>query len=416
MVEIIASNVFVFKILLSIAVGALIGIEREHAKHKRMVGVRTFSLMSLIGTLAVLVSPNVLPSTFVSLPLIGFAGVIAYSVLFYYLMFTKKGPYGLTTTITFPLTYVFGVMVGYGMFYETIAGAIVTTVLLMGKGYSHVFVKHLSDEEIYDALQFGILLFVIYPLLPQDPIHVTPMIGVDLRLFLLIVMMVSFMSFIGFLAIRFFGQRALIITGFFGGFINSVFTVASFASKSKKAKGAFSTGLAAASLAMLLRDLLLVGIVAPALLGKVWLPLLGMAFVFALFAAPAYKKEQGEEIVFQQPFSVSYGVSFGAVFFLLILAVNVVSALNPNSLFLTALFGGFVSSAAVASSVSLVLNAGGIGMNDAAVAVIIACLASLMMKTVILLTAASDDFKKSALPSLAVALVVGLALLFLTLG
>jgi uncharacterized membrane protein (DUF4010 family) len=405
---------FLQQIFLSIAVGALIGVDREHTKHQRIAGLRTIALISLLGNLSVMISE--LSENLAYVPYLCLLAVIGYTFLLYYFRAKKLESLGITTILTLPLAFILGIFIGFNMYLEAISGAILATILLLSRDYSHLFVKRLTDEEIADALQFGIVCFVVYPLLPSLPVNIYGSFSVNLQSFLLIVIVVSLISFLSVLLLRFWGHRALPLTGFLGGLINSVATVAALASKSKERPSPlYVTSLATACSAMLIRNLFLVGIFSPQIFSLLLIPTLTMIFVFLIQGfTKASSKGYKTELLFEQPFSVQAGIKFGAMLFAVMLLVYAISQFSPRSIGLAAFIGGLVSSASVVASVSSNQVIWGIGNVGGAYLIMIGCFASLLAKIFTLITGASKEFSRRGVPLIVTSMLAGVITLLLT--
>jgi len=411
----VSNLVFLQQILLSMGVGALIGVEREHTKHQRIAGVRTIALITLLGTLSVMISE--LSGALAYIPYLCLLAVIGYTFLLYYFRAKNLRALGITTILTLPLAFILGIFIGFNMYIEAISGAILATILLLSRDYSHLFVKKLTDEEITDAMLFGTICFIVYPILPSVPLSIYGNFSVNLQSFLLIVIVVSLISFLSFLLMRFWGHRALPITGFLGGLINSVATVASLSSKSKeKPSPLYITSLATASSAMLLRNLLLALLFSPHIFSLIAIPILAMVVVFLIqgFHSIPNSKVHRTELLFEQPFSVAEGLKFGAVLFGVMLLVYLVSEFSPGSIGIAAFIGGLVSSASVVASISTNQLAWAIGTNEAAYLIMVGCFASLLTKIFTLITSASKEFSVRGLPMIITSMLAGAILLIIT--
>lgn len=411
---------FLQRALLSLGVGALIGLEREYTKKQQTVGLRSFALVSLLGCLTVLLSQPLLfplPIELPFLPYIGLVVVIGYAFLVYYFM-AQKQFFGITTTLALPLTYLFGMFIGYGFFLPAIIGAVVLTLLLYSRRYSHVFVKHLTEEEIADALQFAIVLFIIYPILPAETFT---LFGLDVAVkkFVEIVIVLSLMSFAGFIAVRLVGQRALPLTAFFGGLVSALSVVATFSNRSKE-HGAdqwvFSAGVSAASIASLLGDIIIMAYISAPLLSLLFPSYVVMVAVLLLASVPLFKHEPRREFKVElgQPFSVIYGTKFAAAFLVVLLVTQYVSAFGMGALLATSFLAGLASVSSVVVSISLEVSTGVLPISDGARAIFAATLAGLLAKSAVLAFAASPELKKRSLPMLVAAMLLGLVALFLT--
>src|SRR5947209_5813672 len=145
------------KVAVSAGIGLLIGLEREW-RHKE-VGVRSFTIVALLGTLAWLVSP-----TF-ALVEVGVVGVIIVLANVYLLL--NKQPMEITTALALAVTNVLGVLIGGGFFFLALACAIVVTTLLSWKTELIEFTSRLTVAEIRGTLLMAFIAAVIYPLLPD---------------------------------------------------------------------------------------------------------------------------------------------------------------------------------------------------------------------------------------------------------
>jgi len=399
---------FLQRMILSIGIGGLIGLEREFTGKQRTTGIRSFALMSLIGCMSALLSKPILfevPAELAYLPYIGFVMAVVYSFLVFYFISEKKETIGITTTLALPLTYLLGMLVGFGYLIEPIIAAVLVTILLYARRYSHMFVEHLTEEEIADALQFAIILFIVYPLLPSEPIVI---FGTELLLRRLveIIVLFSLISFAGFLAIRLRGTKALPITGFFAGFVSSLGVVSSFSNYSKK-RGAdtnsLASGIFTANLSSIFSDVLIIAFISPALVVMI-APSLILAAIPLFLAALLFRtKVQGFRFTPSQPFSVIHATKFGFAFFALTLLINAVPHLGldgtPYTIYVVSFLGGFVSVTPVA--VSLALGAGTtIPYEVASRSVLLAIIAGLLAKSGIILVSASPQLRSKAMPVL----------------
>ncbi len=411
---------FLQRALLSLCVGALIGLEREYTKKQQTVGLRSFALVSLLGCISVLLSQPLLfplPIELPYLPYLGLIIVIGYAFLVYYFM-AKKQFFGITTTLALPLTYLFGMFIGYGLFLDAIIAAVLLTLLLYSRRYSHIFVSHLTEVELADALQFAIVLFVIYPILPDAPLAI---LGVDLMLkrFVEIIIVLSVMSFLGFIAIRLVGQRILPLTGFLAGFVSALSVIATFCNHSRD-RGAdpwtFSAGVSAASISSLLGDVIILAYACAPLLLLLFPAYLIMMAALVVASLPFFRHKEHSDfrVELGQPFSVLYGAKFALAFFIVLIVTQYVSAFGSGALLVASFLAGLASVTSVVVSIALQVSSGTLPVTEGARAVFVATFAGLIAKMGVLAFAASPELKKKSLPVLAVAMIAGLVALLLT--
>lgn len=408
---------FLKRVILSIGIGAMIGLEREYSAKQQTAGIRSFALVSFLGCLIVLLSQSVLfelPFEFAYLPYVGFVMVVIYSFLVFYFLAQKKETFGLTTTLALPLAYLFGMFVGFGFFMEAIIAAVIVTILLYSRRYSHVFVENLSEHEVADALQFAIVLFVIYPLLPVEPVS---FFGIQLMLKRLVevIILVSLISFAGFISLRIVGNKALPVTGFLGGFVSSLSVVASFSNMSKKRNAdcaSLASGILAANTASLLGDALIL-LVANYLLFAALAPaisamLLVLAFSSLLFGS---KKEFFKPNL-DQPFSVVSATKFALAFFAVSIVLELVSGLS-GAVYLVSFLTGMVSVTPVV--VSLAFEAGAVIPTSIAVqSIVLAIIAGMIVKVGVLFFSAAPALRNRVAPILVLTAIIGAAAILLT--
>jgi uncharacterized membrane protein (DUF4010 family) len=197
------------KVVASAAIGLLIGLEREWA-HKD-VGVRSFTLAALLGTLAWLLSP--------SFAAIEVGVVIIIIVLVNVHALLHHQPLEVTTSLALAATNVLGVLIGNGLFFLAFACAIVVTALLSWKTELVTFTSRLTVTEIRGGLLMAFISAVIYPLLPRgtvDPWHL-----INLRSIWFTVIVVSALSFLNYVLLRLYGAKGMRYSAILGGLVNS---------------------------------------------------------------------------------------------------------------------------------------------------------------------------------------------------
>lgn len=410
---------FLQRVLLSLAVGALIGMEREYTKKQRTVGLRSFALVSFLGLMSVVLSQPVLfelPYELPFLPYIGLLVVIGYAFLVYYFL-AKKEFFGITTTLSLPLTYLFGMLIGYGYFLAAIIGAIITTALLYSRRYSHIFVEHLTESELADALQFAIVIFIIYPLLPDQPLTLFGL-QVLFKKFVEIIIILSTISFLGFIAIRFFGQRAIPLTGFFGGFVSALAVTVNYSRHSKEPgadEWTLLAGVSTASIASLIGDMVVLLYLNGALLALLYPVYVSMIAVLLLSSIPFFRhKPQAVGMQLRQPFSVMYGAKFALVYFAILLITEYLADFGAGALYTASFLAGIVSITSVTVSVALHTGLGMLQLIEGARAIFIAIFAGMLAKTGVLAFTASGGMRNKGGTVLLLAAAIGLVVLLLT--
>lgn len=408
-----------FHILLALGLGALIGVERERHRGEQQVlaGVRTYPLVSLTGAIAGQLATATQQPLLVSIG----AFVVGGFALFMFWVRQRLGTTGLTSPIALFTTYFIGVLVGYGFAFEAIVAGVAVTFLLFTKERLHHLAKVLTPKEMEGALYFIVIAFILYPITPPDPID--PWGLFPLRVFLLIVILVSAFSFLSFLALRKWGtRRGFLFAGFLGGLVNSEAVTASLTQQVRRhprLEDAARHGILLATSTMFLRNLLIGAIADPslALLQLILIPLLGPFLLLSVWTLLSPSRTDGTDskVAVESPFALRPAFKFALWFGLVsvvTLAMTRIPSLGEEVILVTAL-GGFVSAGAVTASMGSLVYTGNADPQLAALTAILASLVSLTNKVVITNTSAPRLAWRLLLPMLS-AVIVGALLLFLT--
>ncbi len=317
---------FIEKLLIAVAIGGVIGLEREHTKRQTLVGLRTFSLIALLGMLLTELSSGY----YYLASLVGLVGIFALMTAFYYFRATHmKHALGLTTAIMLPVTYVFGVLVSLGYVLEAIACAVISAYVLVERRELHHLVELESKREILDGLVVALIAFVIYPLVPEDQIKV---LGQEFsaKAFFLTVVFVSLISFISHIILRFARKNAVLYASFLGGLVSSLATVTLFAKDPRAGFGELKLSFTSSTAGSVLRDFLLLGFLNTALfersLAVFLLPLAGFSLLTRLYSKQVDLRKI--ELAFHRPISLSFVFEFAAILFVISLSVGYFSGLG----------------------------------------------------------------------------------------
>jgi uncharacterized membrane protein (DUF4010 family) len=386
---------FFVRALISLGIGALIGVEREFSKKQTVIGIRTLALASLLGML----------SSYFELPLlipIGFIVVAGYGVLSY--IKQKKKVFGLTTLFSLLLSYIFGILVGSGYIIESVGIAIITTLLLFIRAETRIFVKKLKREEIFEALEFGILLFILYPILPES----ISLFGftLNLKMALQIIIIISLISLLTFLVLIFYGEHMLPIIGLIGGMINSFGTITNFVNKKKVETSSILLAEAGKMVSAIILSFLIIEFQ-----NKLFFGCAVMGIVLVFFAILNHKKLPYKKLRLHQPFSLKEGIKIG----LYILVAFLLSQLFSNfqyGLYLTSLLIGMFSTNAIIATSALDLSNKSITISEASTMIFLSLLSGLIVDA--LLTRKTKVFKKVSVFTL-LAILFGI-LAFLLIG
>jgi|DewCreStandDraft_3_1066083.scaffolds.fasta_scaffold02979_3 uncharacterized membrane protein (DUF4010 family) len=362
------------RITVSLAVGLLIGLEREWA-HKD-VGLRTFALACLTGTLAWMIRPD--------LVIVSFLAMVVAVVFLNWRSLVKDRSLEMTTSIALLATHLLGILIGQGSFLLATAIGITMTFLLAWKAEMTRFATALSLEELRSVVLFGLLSFVIYPLLP--PGYVDRWRLINLRAAWLAVIVISAIGFVNYILLRLYGMRGVQYTGFLGGLVNSTATVAEVGRRLDVEKEGLSRTLLDTMLlsnaAMLLRNGAILAAFYPRGLLHGWLAVgLMMVVTFLLVFARrgTDRVEPSNGVSLEFPFSLRQALGFGFLFLVISGGINLAERwIGTAGLYGIAFLGGLVSSASTSAALAILAAQGRATEMTAGVSVVLTSMASLI--------------------------------------
>jgi uncharacterized membrane protein (DUF4010 family) len=388
------------KIAVSVGIGLLVGIEREWSN--KDLGIRTFALTALLGTIAALFAPSMAIMSLVGVFLIiGFANARSLLV---------DRSLEATTSAALLAIFVLGALVGQGHLFTPVAAAILMTMLLAWKVELHRFAGGLQPAEIRSAVLLGLLGLVVYPILPDRFIDRWELINPK-QAWITVIVIAGF-GFVNYVLLKVYGAKGLYLSGFLGGFVNS--SAAAVELAKPLGAGSTSSGVAVAALlltivAMFARNLLILALFSPSAVPTAAGPLLAMAVVALIFVRRARVgiDDAPAEIHLESPVSIKRVLNFGALFLL----IQIVSTLGERYLgklgFLgISVLGGFVSSASTSAAAANMVGHGQMRPELAGAGVVLASVASALVNLPIIYRSAKNPALSRRLTVLTVALSV----------
>ena len=306
----------IWAFLVSGLVGFLIGLERERKREmvgSIFAGVRTFPLIALFGCITALLSREAGAAVLV----VGFAAMAVLAGLAYWRE-TAGEKVGGTTQVAAFVTFGLGVFAGLDFFVAALAGAVLTTGILSLRQELRRLTRALTDEDLFAVVQFAAVSLVILPLVPDAAYG--PWGVWNPRTIWLLVVLISGISFIGYVAVKVIGpRRGLGLSGLLGGLASSTAVTMSFTQRSRTEKSLATTlaiGALGATAVSAPRLFVLLAVVAPSLLTAAAIPL-GMLFVGTSATALAFARRQvadDEPPNVSNPFELLTALQFAVLF------------------------------------------------------------------------------------------------------
>ncbi len=403
--------------LVAVALGILIGLEREYAQskgnYKSFAGIRTFPLISLSGALVTYISTL----TTIWVLVVGIVILCGLIVAAYYTSSVKSKYHGITTAIAALIAFLIGVLCIYSKINIAIIVGITTAIFLYARGFLHKLVKKMKKQELIDTLKFAVIAFVILPFLPNKGYG--PYEIFNPFIIWLMVVFISGISFAGYILMKWFGEKGIELAGIFGGLVSSTAVTMSFADKSKrneKIVRALVLGVILANSIMFIRIIIEVFVINRNLLIKLLLPMIILILVSVIFAYLLFRKTKRvkeSKLDLGSPFTIKPALKFGAFFAVILALVKLADIyLSSRGVYLVSFISGFADVDAITVSLSQ-LAKGDLGENIARNGIMIAAMTNIAVKGGIAYFFGSKKFGWTVLGLFAILILIGLGLVYL---
>jgi uncharacterized membrane protein (DUF4010 family) len=333
-----------------------------------------------------------------------------------------RGHAGMTSEVAAFLTVVVGALSYHGQFVAVLALGVTMMALLALRVEFHRLAGRITRDDVLATLKFGIITAIVLPVVPNRSLGEAPFDVLNLYKIWLMVVLISGISFIGYLLIKIVGaKRGIGITGFLGGLVSSTAVTLSFSQRSQKSgplAKAFAVAVTVAWTTMFVRVIVEVAVVNRSLLGHVWVPMAaaaaaGLAYAALLFFRQSTKDEEGMD--FSNPFELGPALGFGALYAVILLVSRLAQThFGDGGVYVSSVLAGLTDVDAITLSMAeLSQPGGGVGLGVASRAVTLAAMSNTVVKAGIVLSTGSPNLKKAMLPAFVLILAAGLGASFL---
>lgn len=386
----------------ALALGLLVGLQREYAE-KRIAGLRTFPLVTVLGTLVAIIDREAAAGGWIIAA--GLLAVVALVVVANVFIMRQEEPdLGLTTEFAILVMFVVGAFLAGGQFIIAVAVGAGVAVLLQFKVELHGIVERLGDADLRAIMQFVLFTGIILPILPGEPVAQEQTIAlgtwqltlpldvlVPREIWLMVVLIVG-ISLGGYLLYKFFGRRAgILLGGILGGSISSTATTVSYSNRTSATPALSrmaSVVIMIASSVVFARVLVEIAVVAPDHLAPLGLPVLIVLLASALTALLAWLllPRGGEESMPEQrnPTEFKSALVFAAMYAAVLFALALVKRshfIDESGLYAVAALSGLTDMDAITLSTSRLVRDSGISEQDGWRLILIAAVSNLVFKT-----------------------------------
>jgi len=333
------------RFLVALALGFLVGLERESTKieEQKMVfgGVRTHPIISLLG-FGCAWFYKIGATMMLPVGLISIAALTSIA----YIAKIKVERFGSTSEISALLTFVTGALALLVDVWIAMAIGVVNTILLSEKAALESYVERLNKVEFLATIKFLLVTVIILPVLPNQEYT---RFKLNPTAIWQIVILVSTIGFVGYFLAKKFGQKiGLWLSGAFGGVVSSTaFTLAvgRIAQKNPlRAEESLQAAILASSV-MYLKMLVLIWLVNSSFVSVLWwrmviLFLIGVALAVRVIWRSESNTQESTPTM-QNPFEIRPAMAFAALFVILSIATAFAKQTlgDPGVLGLSAIVG-----------------------------------------------------------------------------
>lgn len=398
---------------ISLGLGLLVGLQRERAG-SRVAGFRTFTLITVLGTMTGLLAEKLGAWVIVG----GLLGVVATMIVANIARIRDNdlSP-GITTEVAALVMYCLGayLIFGHRSVAVVVGGAV--AVMLYAKPILHDLVKRMDEDEMRGLMQFALIALIILPILPDEPYG--PFEVLNPRQIWWMVVLVSGISLSGYVAFKLLGERTgALVGGVLGGVISSTATTVSYARRAAHVEGQVATAtlvIALASTVVYARVLVEVAIVARSVLPHVAGPIaVMMATGLGLCALVWVRTRHVQTRLPPQdnPTELRSAITFGVLFAVVLVAVAAAKQyFGDRGIYVVAAVSGLTDMDAITLSTSRMAHEGTIATGTAWRAIVIATIANLVFKGGIVAVLGGPMLRTRIAALFGINIVVGVLLL-----
>lgn len=370
---------------IALGLGLLVGLQREWATEE-VAGIRTFSLITMLGVLAGAMG-EALGGWSVAAAWLGLAALLVWGNVARARAVSEGADFGLTTEVAALVMFGVGAALALGQTVPALVAGGVVAVLLQAKEPLHGMVDALSDRDVRALFQFVLVALVVLPVLPDRAWGPYGVLN-PFRIWLMVVLIVG-ISIAAWAAYRLLGRRrGTALTGLLGGLISSTATTVSQARRSRdrvKESPAAAFIILAAAATVFVRVLVEIAVVArdrwmelaPPLVVMLGLMLVVAAIKWIRTSHPSTEAEAAPEA----PSELRPAMLFGLLYALVLLAVAAARQhLGAAGLYGVAFLSGLTDMDAITLSTANLVNAGQVEAATGWRVILVGGLANLVFK------------------------------------
>jgi len=330
--EFVSGEHLIWNLFVALLLGAIVGTQRgwvmrNSVEGSRVAGIRTFSLVGLLGGLV-----GILANLYTPL-LLGFAliALVILACIAFVIQQKKSEDISITGVVSLVITFVLGSLAVSGEAVLAAAAAVITAVVLDNKKELHQALQRLQEYELDAALRLLLISIVLLPLLPNQAYG--PWKALNPYEIWWMVVLIASISFVGYFAIKIGGaKRGILFTSVFAGLSSSTALTLQFSHLSREQEGIsplLASGILLSCGTMFPRLLIVLSVLNPQLVSLLWPIVLVMMIALYLPAWWIWRRSEVEKIEQSNkqtnPLALQSALFFGVVLAIIMLLSHALS-------------------------------------------------------------------------------------------
>jgi uncharacterized membrane protein (DUF4010 family) len=406
----------------ALGLGMLIGLERERTRgeERTFAGVRTFSLVALLGATSVYIGEQTELPWIVGLV---FLAIVALVVTSYYVS-ARNGSIGATTEVSILITFLIGSMCAWDEIGIAGAVSVIAMLLLALKGWLHNLAKRIEPSDVEATLKFAIITLIVLPLVPNTNYGPEGLEVINPYKTWLMVVLIAGLNFAGYVLVKVVGrEHGLGITGLLGGLVSSTAVTLSFSQRSRNEPDlapVLALAILLAWTVMFFRVVVEVGVVNLSLakdlvLGMVLMGVVSLCICFLLWRrGRSTGKNKAEVESGHNPFELGDAIKFGGLFAAVIFIANAAQVyFGDTGLYLAGALAGLTDVDAIALSMANLAQQNPDSSGAAARTIVIAVISNTMVKCGMAIWIGAPSMRRTMIPITGALALSGIAAAYL---
>ncbi len=410
----------IWNLLIALLLGAIIGTQRgwvmrHGVEGSRVAGIRTFSLVGLLGGLVAVLSQLYTPL------LLGFAliALVCLAGVAFVVRQRISEDLSITGIVSLLITFVIGSLAASGQAVLAASAAVITALVLDNKRELHDALQKLQEYELDAALRLLLISIVLLPMLPNQTYG--PWNALNPYEIWWMVVLIASISFVGYFAIKIGGERrGILFTSVFAGLSSSTALTLQFSQLSKeqpRISPLLASGILLSCGTMFPRLIVVLTVLNPPLVKLLWPIILSMMVAMYFMAWRIWREVDIENIESdnkqKNPLALQSAVFFGLVLAMIMLLSHALSDWfgDAGTLILSALSG-----ITDVDAISLALarqSSQTLSLSTAALGIVIAASVNTLVKMGMVVVLGDKSLARRIAPAMLLSVLTGAAVFVL---